>query len=123
MQTLESTEEHHSMIQAFVKVAPLLQSLVNDDITVGIYDTEKLIINYPAKSFSLNVNPGDPLVDGDIVTDAIRQNKIQVYAVPPELFRVHLISSTVTLDDDYRNVIVSDGVRLIIDKKIKLSYI
>ena len=38
MQTLENTETYHPIIEAFTKVGPLLQSLVNDDITVGIYD-------------------------------------------------------------------------------------
>jgi len=121
MQVPENTETHHSIIQAFVKVGPLLQSLVNDDITVGIYDTEKLIINYPAKSFSLNVNPGDSLVEGDIVTDAIRQNKSKVAAVPPELFGVHLIARAVPLHDDDGKVIGGVGVGLSIDKAHQLS--
>ena len=45
---------------------------------MGIYDTEKLIVNIPGKTFSLNVKAGDPLQEGDIITDAIRQNKKKV---------------------------------------------
>lgn len=63
------------VISAFIKVAPLLNGLIQDDITVGIYDTEKLIINIPAKTFALNVTPGDPLVEGDVITNAIKTNK------------------------------------------------
>lgn len=121
MQSTESTERYHPMIEAFVKVGPLLQALVNDDITVGIYDTEKLVINYPAKSFSLNVKPGDPLVEGDIVTNAIRQNKNMATEVPPELFGVHIIARAVPLHDKEGNVIGGVGVGLSIDRAQHLS--
>src|SRR5690625_3291229 len=112
MQVPENTETHHSIIQAFVKVGPLLQSLVNDDITVGIYDTEKLIINYPAKSFSLNDNPGDPLVEGDIVTNAIQQNKNMIDSVPAELFGVDIIARAIPLHDENGSVVGGVGVGL-----------
>ncbi|ENH97250.1 methyl-accepting chemotaxis protein [Gracilibacillus halophilus YIM-C55.5] len=103
-------EQYHPILQSFIKVAPFIQTLINDDITIGIYDSEKLIINYPAKNFSLNVNPGDPLVEGDIVTTAIRENKNQAMAVPPELFGVHLIARAVPLHDEKGNVIGGVGV-------------
>lgn len=43
----------HPLLDAFVKVAPFLNQLIQDDVTVGIYDTEKLIVNIPGKTFSL----------------------------------------------------------------------
>lgn len=113
--------EYHPLIQAFVKVGPLLQSLVNDDVTVGIYDTEKLVINFPAKTFSLNVKPGDPLVDGDIVTHAIRDNQSKSMAVPAELFGVHIIARAIPLHDEEGNVIGGVGVGSSIEKAQQLS--
>lgn len=74
------------VVSAFIKIAPLLNELIQDDITIGIYDTEKLIINIPAKTFSLNVKPGDPLVEGDVITNAITSNKSLSAVVPKELF-------------------------------------
>lgn len=121
MQTNDNNTTQHPLIDAFMKVAPFLQHLVNDDITVGIYDTEKLVINYPAKSFSLNVNPGDPLVDGDIVTAAIQQNQNMAAAVPPELFGVHLIARAIPLHDDLGNVIGGIGIGSSIERAQKLS--
>ncbi|WP_163970684.1 methyl-accepting chemotaxis protein [Oceanobacillus halotolerans] len=114
-------KEYHPLIQSFIQVGPLLQSLINDDITIGIYDTEKLIINFPAETFSLNVNPGDPLVDGDIVTNAIRENKNQAAVVPPELFGVHLIARAVPLHDENGTIIGGVGVGLSIEKANQLS--
>ncbi|MEA5632251.1 chemotaxis protein, partial [Bacillus velezensis] len=70
--TINTEKETADILDAFIKVAPYLNSLVQDDITIGIYDTEKLLVNIPAKTFSLNVKAGDPLQEGDIITDAIR---------------------------------------------------
>ncbi|MFC4402231.1 methyl-accepting chemotaxis protein [Gracilibacillus xinjiangensis] len=116
-------EEYDPLIQAFVRVGPLLQSLINDDITIGIYDTEKLIINYPAQNFSLNVHPGDPLVDGDIVTKAIKENKNQAATVPPELFGVHLIARAIPIKDESGNVIGGIGVGQSIEDAQRLNEI
>ena len=59
--------QDRSLLEAFVKVAPYLNELIQDDIGVGVYDTEKLLIQVPAKTFVLNSKPGDPLLDGDII--------------------------------------------------------
>ncbi|WP_153801953.1 methyl-accepting chemotaxis protein [Filobacillus milosensis] len=106
----KEVEVHHPLIQAFVRVGPLLQSLINADVTIGVYDTEKLIINFPAKNFSLNVSPGDPLVEGDIVANAIKENKNQAATVPPELFGVHLIARAIPLHNEDGDVIGGIGV-------------
>lgn len=58
--SIQTEQQTHSLLDAFVKVAPFLNSLIQDDITIGIYDTEKLIVNIPAKTFSLNVKLGRP---------------------------------------------------------------
>ncbi len=41
----------HPILQSFIQVSPYFQMLFNDDVTIGIYDTEKLLINVPAKTF------------------------------------------------------------------------
>ena len=41
------------VIQAFVTIAPYLNKLLNDDVTIGVYDTSKLLINVPGKTFDL----------------------------------------------------------------------
>ncbi|WP_411553643.1 methyl-accepting chemotaxis protein [Paenibacillus lautus] len=112
------TEEQtlHEMIGAFVKVAPLLKSLTNDDITIGIYDTEKLINNIPGRTFSLNVKPGDPLVEGDIVTDAIRNNKSISAVVPKELFGFPLAARAIPLHDEFGRVIGGVGMGTSLEK-------
>ena len=110
----------HEVINAFVRIAPLLNELIHDDITVGVYDTEKLIINIPGKTFALNVRPGDPLVDGDIVTKAIKTNRPLSAVLPKELFGFPLIARALPIHDDQGKVIGGVGVGTSLEKANKL---
>jgi uncharacterized protein YoxC len=116
MNNLTEEQTQHELIRAFVKVAPLLKSLTNDDITIGIYDTEKLIINIPGQTFSLNVSPGDPLVEGDIVTNAIRNNTALSAVVPKELFGFPLAARAIPLHDEQGRVIGGVGMGTSLEK-------
>ncbi|GAA0300473.1 archaellum component FlaC [Gracilibacillus halotolerans] len=116
-------QDVHPVLQSFIHVAPYLQYLVNDDITIGIYDREKLLLNIPAKTFSLNVNPGDPLIDGDIITNAIRENKNQAMIVPAEILGINLVSRAIPVHDEQGNVIGGIGVGLNVENANKLSEI
>lgn len=123
MQNALIEKDTHPVLQSFIQVAPYFQMLVNDDITIGIYDTEKLLINIPAKTFSLNVAPGDPLLEGDIIAKAIQENKSQAMVVPAELFGVNLVSRAIPVHDEEGKVIGGIGVGLNVEKANKLSEI
>nr|WP_159353885.1 methyl-accepting chemotaxis protein [Bacillus velezensis] len=118
--SIQTEQQTHSLLDAFVKVAPFLNSLIQDDITIGIYDTEKLIVNIPAKTFSLNVKPGDPLQKGDIITDAIRMNQKKTSMVPKELFGFPLIARAIPLHDENGKVIGVVGLGTSLEKSAKL---
>lgn len=121
MQQINMNEEQHPLLQAVISVAPYFQKLINDDITIGIYDTEKLIVNFPAKTFSLSVSPGDPLLEGDIITKAIRENRDQSMIVPANILGVNLVSRAVPLHDDNGKVVGGIGVGQNVEKANKLS--
>ncbi|CAM4446328.1 methyl-accepting chemotaxis protein [Paenibacillus tarimensis] len=120
MDNVTEVKKEHELLSAFVKVAPLLNRLVQDDITIGIYDTEKLIINIPGKTFSLNVSPGDPLMEGDIVTNAIRNNTAISAVVPKELFGFPLAARAIPLHDEEGRVIGGVGMGTSLEKANKL---
>ncbi|KOP68530.1 chemotaxis protein [Bacillus sp. FJAT-18019] len=120
MSSITEQNTQHELIRAFVQVAPLLKKLTNDDITIGIYDTEKLIINIPGNTFSLNVKSGDPLVEGDIVTEAIRHNKALSAVVPKELFGFPLAARAIPLHDEQGRVIGGVGMGTSLEKANKL---
>lgn len=114
-------EERNEILDAFIKVAPYLKRLVQDDITIGIYDTEKLIINVPGDTFNLNVKPGDPLVEGDVITDAIRLNKDTAMIVPKELFGFPLVARAIPIQDHTGKVVGGIGLGTSLASANKLS--
>lgn len=120
MMTNTQTEKEVKLLDAFIKVAPFLNQLTQDDITIGIYDTEKLMINIPGNTFSLNVKPGDQLAEGDIITKAIRENRQKSELVPKELFGFPLIARAIPLHDENGTVIGGVGLGTSLEKANKL---
>lgn len=105
-----NTAINHPMLEAFVNIAPVLNDLVPDDITIGICDTEKFLLSVPGKTFSLGITPGTPLQPNDAITNAINQKKaVRVY-VPEEVFGFPIIASAIPLFDENRNVIGGVGL-------------
>ncbi|KZR58598.1 methyl-accepting chemotaxis protein [Pseudobacillus badius] len=117
---VQQTEQEAEIIEAFIKVAPFLNRLIHEDITIGVYDTEKLILNIPASTFSLNVHPGDPLMEGDIITDAIKNNEEKSAIVPKELFGFPLIARAIPLHDQNGKVVGGVGVGTSLEKSNQL---
>lgn len=113
-------DTNEEILDAFIKVAPYLNSLIQDDITVGIYDKEKLLLNIPGETFALNVQTGDPLLEGDIVTDALRQNSQQSALVPQDLFGFPLIARAIPLHDKTGKVVGGVGIGTSLEKSNNL---
>ena len=109
-------ESKISLLDAFVKIAPNLHKLMQDDMSISVYDTEKLLIYVPAKTFNLNLIRGEPLVDGDILSDAIKNNKEISATVPKEVFGVPFASKMIPIHDERGNVIGGVGVATSIEK-------
>jgi ABC-type transporter Mla subunit MlaD len=108
------------LTEAFVLVAPHLNRLLQDDISISVYDTEKLLKAVPAKTFSLNLKDGEPLVEGDILTDAIRNDQEVAGVVPKELFGVTFASRVIPLHDEQGQVIGGVGVGSSLEKANEL---
>ena len=117
---MSQTHSNVSLLDAFVKIAPSLHKLMQDDISISVYDTEKLLIYVPAKTFNLNLTPGEPLVDGDILSTAIKSNKEMAATVPKEIFGVPFASKVIPIHDESGKVIGGVGVATSIEKKNNL---
>lgn len=103
-------QEGQELLDAFMKVAPFLNRLVREDITIEIYDTEKLLLNVPGKRFSLNVEKGDPLNEGGVIAEAIRNDRDAAASLPAELFGVPLIAKAIPVHDEEGRVIGGIGI-------------
>ena len=121
---MEPKHEHEqikmSLTEAFCLVAPYLNKLMQDDISVSVQDTEKLLTAVPAKSFSLGLKPGEPLLDGDILADAIYNDKEISGVVPKELFGVPFASRVIPLHNQDGQVIGGVGVGSSLEKANEL---
>lgn len=121
MNEIEKKEENKiDILEAFVAVAPYLNKLMHDDMSISIYDTERLRLAIPAETFSLNLTPGEPLVEGDILATAIRNNKEIAGIVPKELFGVLFSSKVVPVYDHSGKVVGGVGVGTSLEKASQL---
>ncbi|WP_397386455.1 methyl-accepting chemotaxis protein [Paenibacillus terrigena] len=111
------------LIEAFAKVAPYLNKIMHDDISVSVYNTEKLMISVPAKTFSLNLKPEEPLMEGDILTEAIRNDKEISGIVPKELFGVPFASRVIPIHNQHGEVIGGVGVGSSLEKANALFHV
>ncbi|WP_425457670.1 methyl-accepting chemotaxis protein [Bacillus massilioanorexius] len=109
-----------SQLEAYVKIAPSLHRLMQEDMSISVYDTEKLLIYIPAKTFNLNLVAGEPLVDGDILATAIRENREMAATVPKEIFGVPFASKVIPLHDKQGKVIGGVGLATSIEKANQL---
>lgn len=105
-----------NLLNAFIMVAPYLNDLIQDDIAVGIYDTEKLVLPVPAKTFALQGEIGDPLIEGDTIAKAIRQNKMVSDSVPKEFFGFPLAARAIPIHDAQGKVIGGIGIGSSLEK-------
>ena len=109
-----------NLLDAYVKIAPSLHKLMQEDMSISVYDTEKLLIYIPATTFNLNLRPGEPLVDGDILSTAIKGNKEMAATVPKEIFGVPFASRVIPLHDEQGRVIGGVGVAMSIERANQL---
>ncbi|MDQ0352305.1 ABC-type transporter Mla subunit MlaD [Alkalibacillus filiformis] len=118
---METVKNDLSVLEAFQKVAPLLNPLIQEDVTVGIYDTERLLLNIPGETFQLPVQQGDPLQEGDIITKAINEGQQQTMRVPKEVFGVPVIARAIPLRNDDGEIIGGVGIGTSIERAEVLS--
>ena len=97
-------------LEAFASIAPLLNELMHEDITIGVCDTEKFLLSVPGKTFSLGIEPGYPLQKNDAITEAIRTGRTVRVFVPEGVFGVPIIASAIPLFDEKRQVIGGVGL-------------
>ena len=109
-----------TLLEAFKMVAPLIHKLVQEDMSISIYDTEKLVAYHPAKTFNLGLTLGEKLVDGDILSTAIQKNKEMHAVVPKEIFGVPFASNVIPIHDSNGRVIGGVGLATSIERATKL---
>lgn len=76
----------NEIFNSYKLVLPQLKEMLQEDISIALCDTTKIIKNYAADSFSIPGNEGDILKHGEPIWEAINQNKLMVGIVPKEYY-------------------------------------
>jgi len=74
------------IFEAYKLVLPHLKGILQEDICVLLCNTTHIIKNYSADSYSIPVNEGDTLKEGEPILEAIKTNKVIAGVVPKEYY-------------------------------------
>lgn len=90
----------NQLLAHFCAIAPLWNSLSQDDTTFGVSDTEKFLAYVPGRTFTLGLSVGDDIKPGGITHRTITSGKRQVGYVPKEVFGVPTIAIGLPIFDE-----------------------
>lgn len=113
-------DKGNELFNAFIKVAPYLNNIIHEDIVVGIYDTEKMLLNIPGKTLSIRRNKSEQLKDNPLAYEAFRKNKEITKVIPKELHGHALIDKAIPVQNKKGDPI---GVVLIATSMDKINSI
>jgi len=117
------SEELTVLVEAFEKIAPLVQQLFEDPISISITDKEKVlrIINHPR--IPLGIEPGMILKKEEPMYQAIYQNKFITVVVPKEIFGFQFRAVGIPLKDKNGNVIGGMGLGTNLERQEEVARI
>jgi prophage DNA circulation protein len=107
---VDKKTQYHPILDAFIKVAPLLNDLFLEDILISVSDKENFLLSVPAKTFSLGIEPGFPLRKGDVVWEAVNYKRIEKGFIPEDVFGFPIIATAIPLYDEQGEIIGGVGV-------------
>lgn len=90
----------NQLLAHFCAIAPLWNSLSQDDTTIGVSDTETFLEYIPGRTFSLGLKAGDPIKPGGITHRTITSGTRQIGYVPKEVFGVPTIAIGLPIFDE-----------------------
>ena len=91
----------------FVTVAPYINRLCREEVTVAIADLEKHLAYYPSPSMAQKVSipVGTPLKEGQALTQAIKCGETVKTNVPPDVWGIPIYSVAIPLKDDQGKIV------------------
>lgn len=87
-----------NLLQAFTNVAPFINDLTTNDISVALCDTEKYVLIVPSKGIpNPNVKVGQPVPENTVITDAMRSGRRMVKKCSADVVGVPYIACAIPL--------------------------
>jgi hypothetical protein len=93
------------LLEAFVKVAPYINQLCNEEITVAVADMEKHICYVRGKTIEAEIPVGTPLKKEQALYKAIFENRRVETELPPSLWGTPIKAIALPVHDKNNNVI------------------
>lgn len=109
------------ILEAFVKITPLLNELYPQDIFVAMADTKTVIAYQPGETIDIGLKPGDILKADTSLATAMRERKKETMTIGKEVYGVAYKTITEPIFDDYGQVIGGITVGISIENQNRLS--
>ncbi len=95
------------ILTSFINVAPYINQLCREEVTVAIADLEKHLAYYPAPGMAQKVDIpiGTPLKEGQALTEAIKKGHSIKSNVPPSVWGIPIYSVAIPLQDDQGKIV------------------
>jgi hypothetical protein len=98
-------ERKYTLLEAVLKIAPLIQKLVPLDCSVAVTDREKFLADHLPQGFDFRDNTGNSIPKESGVYRAIHSGNPQASVLPKEIYGVPFKSVTVPVKDESDNII------------------
>lgn len=113
--------EMEEILDAFNKIAPLVQSLFEDPINLAISDCQKFLVQVPHPDIPFIIKPGTFLQKDEPMAKAIFHDQKVSCLVPKEIFGVAFKGVAIPLKSNNGTIIGSIGLGLNIERQKELA--
>lgn len=97
--------EDEAVLEKLKFVVPLMREMMQVDIAVGLFDTEKCLAYQPAKSFDQKAKPGDTVKPGSGTYQAITEKKRIVKKIDANVYGVPYVVVALPIKNELGEII------------------
>ena len=108
-------------IDALILVIPFLNDFTTQDMMFSVCDREKYLEFAPAKTFKVNLKPGDPVKPGSASGTAMREKRMVEVTVPREVLGIPYKAIAAPIYDEKGEVIGALSVGTSLENQERLT--
>ena len=97
--------EDEAILEKLKYVVPLLREMMQVDIAVGLFDTEKCLLYQPARSFDQKAKPGDTVKPGSGTYQAITEKKRIVKKIDASVYGIPYVVVALPIKNELGEII------------------
>ncbi|AOT68906.1 methyl-accepting chemotaxis protein [Geosporobacter ferrireducens] len=99
----------HEILKKYMDIAQAINHFTEDDLAVGVCDTEKILAYIPGNNVDIKLKEGEPLNTNLVLYKAIYENKKVSRVIPKELFGSPLAATAYPIKDENGRTIGAIG--------------